>query len=72
MSIPSLSLIRHHVLTGVALHKPRNPTRRSNLQSPNTSLISQVGKASIALRSRRCLYVPLGPSKSHSPAEVAR
>ncbi len=66
LSISSLSLVRLHVLIGTGLNQPRNPTRRSNLQSPNNPLISRVGKASIAHRSHRCLYVPLGPSESRS------
>ena len=63
LSILSLSLLRLHVLIGTGLNKPRNPTHRSTLQSPNKPFMSQAGKASIAHRSHRYLYVLLGRSE---------
>ena len=67
LSMSSLSLVWVRVLIGTGLNKPRNPIRRSNLQSPLKPLTGQVGKASIAHQSHRCLNVPLRPSESQSP-----
>ena len=66
LSVSSLSLVGDHVLIGTGLNKPRNPIRRSSLQGLLNPLTSQIGKASIAHRSRRCLSVPSRPSESQS------
>ena len=63
LSISSLSLLRLHVLIGTGLTKPRNPTHRTTLQSPNKPLISLAGKALIVHGSHKYLYVLLGRSE---------